>query len=154
MGYSSDGVRGRAVRPVTLGGGMNIGTRTPDSEFDFTPEQAPPLARVREWVRDRLRALHPDLVGDTELVVTELTTNAIEHTSGLLAVRLELLPGDQGLRVEIDDASPHTSPLVGRSTLGTWRGRGLVMVEHVCASWGVRRHSDHKTVWARLPVAA
>jgi hypothetical protein len=85
---------------------------------------------------------------DALLVVSELTSNAVQHGAGPVRLRLERLP--DGLRIEVTDdgggevVPRHPDPHVPG-------GRGLVVVSRLSRSWGVRRRLPAgKTVWAEL----
>ncbi len=119
-------------------------------EFHLVTDR-PPLAEVRTWTREFLTDLDGDVVGDAELVVTELVTNAYEHASGPRALRLRRITAQPLLRVEVDDATPHTRPELGTSSRGPYRGRGLLMIRTMSTQWGVEHHRNHKTVWADIP---
>ncbi|MET9229981.1 ATP-binding protein [Lentzea sp. NPDC003310] len=103
-------------------------------------------------VRRQLAAALPDLgedhLYDVQLVVTELVSNVLDHTSssGHLRVRWDLDPC--AVLVEVDDESA-VEPVYGRSRLGEHRGRGIVVVDNVCREWGCRpRDEGGKTVFA------
>ncbi|HEX6342597.1 ATP-binding protein [Umezawaea sp.] len=121
----------------------------PQDEFRLDDHEVPPLAQVRTWIREVLADLDPDFVADTELVATELAANAFEHAKAPRAIRLGRRDGV--VRVEVDDAAPDLLPRPGRSTLGQFRGRGLVLIGSMGADWGVDRSDDRKTVWAEIP---
>jgi len=108
-----------------------------------------PLAELRAEVRELLGDVDPDVLVDVELVCTELATNALEHAAGPRAVRLDYRRRAGVVRVEVDDASPETMPVVGVSSRGEHRGRGLLIVSRV-GRWGVDRRGPAKTVWAEL----
>jgi len=91
------------------------------------------------------------LADDALLVVSELTSNAVQHGAGPVGLRLERLR--DGLRIEVSDEGGgevvprHPDPFVPG-------GRGLVVVSRLSRAWGVRRRlPSGKTVWAELPVA-
>lgn len=109
------------------------------------PCAATQLAGLRRWLRTVL-ADRDD--GDAELVCTELVTNAIDHGGGARAVRITVAERD--VRIEVDDDHADAPLRIGRSRVGSHRGRGLAMVD-VIAVWGVIRRSTGKTVWAHLP---
>jgi anti-sigma regulatory factor (Ser/Thr protein kinase) len=126
-------------------------TTRPQHEFRLDDHETPPLSQVRAWIRAVLADLDPDLVADTELIVTELAANAFEHAQSPRLIRLDHRDTTGVVRVEVDDAAPDVLPKPGTSTLGEFRGRGLVLINSLGASWGVDRHPEHKTVWAEIP---
>jgi hypothetical protein len=79
----------------------------------------------------------------SELVASELVTNAILHGRGPVVFRAGRR-GDR-LRIEVDDGSS----LMGPPTDGS---RGLELIAHVASAWGVQRHEPGKTVWAEVPL--
>ena len=87
------------------------------------------------------------------LVVSELAANAALHarTDFTVAVAAD---GDGGARIEVRDASPLVPRQRGHSTEAT-TGRGLRLVDDVCAQWGVLpgEGAAGKTVWAVLAPA-
>ncbi|MBB5936643.1 ATP-binding protein [Streptomyces zagrosensis] len=107
------------------------------------------LARLGDWgARDELR-------DDAQLVVSELFTNAVRHTSSE-KVRCELRVYPDRLRVEVADQGCGLAAL--RACEGSWEqegGRGLMLVEALSDSWGVRPREGGRgrAVWAYLPTA-
>lgn len=80
----------------------------------------------------------------TELVVTELLTNAIRHATG--PVRLRLIVDDT-LICEVSDTSA-TSPHMRRAGTFDEGGRGLMLVAQLAQRWGTRHSPTGKTIWA------
>jgi two-component sensor histidine kinase len=119
----------------------------PPLVVDLTGPPPPVLADVRRRTTRFLPPLSEDKVDDVLLVVTELVSNAYDH--GVRALELRVGAGRRLIRVEVDDESPHL-PVLGRSSVGRFRGHGLLMVENLCKDWGVVRKATHKTVWAVL----
>jgi anti-sigma regulatory factor (Ser/Thr protein kinase) len=126
-------------------------TTRPQHEFRLDDHETPPLSQVRAWIRTVLADLDPDLVADTELIATELAANAFEHARAPRLIRLGHDDADGIVRIEVDDAVPDVLPKPGTSTLGEFRGRGLVLIKSMGAAWGVDRYADRKTVWAEIP---
>ncbi|MFD7057292.1 SpoIIE family protein phosphatase [Streptomyces mirabilis] len=106
------------------------------------------------------------LVESTELIVSELLTNAIIHsngdcngdcnsdcnsdrTIGLRLIRHEMLT------CEVFDAT-HSHPLVRRPRTTDEHGRGLFLVTQLSRRWGTRDVPDGKLIWAdqQLPPSA
>ncbi|MFF9772766.1 SpoIIE family protein phosphatase [Streptomyces sp. NPDC013978] len=79
----------------------------------------------------------------TELVVSELVTNAIRHAEP--PVRLRLIH-DESLICEVSDASS-TAPHMRRARSYDEGGRGLLLVAQLTQRWGTRPTSTGKTIW-------
>ncbi|MFF2571413.1 SpoIIE family protein phosphatase [Streptomyces sp. NPDC058084] len=92
-----------------------------------------------------------DLAFTTELVVSELVTNAIRYAAGPIGLRLIR---DRSLICEVSD-SQHTSPHARYAGTDEEGGRGLFMVAQLTEHWGTRYLPTGKTIWAEqsLPVA-
>ncbi|MFD9123802.1 SpoIIE family protein phosphatase [Kitasatospora sp. NPDC059571] len=80
----------------------------------------------------------------TELVVSELVTNAVRY--GRPPIRLRLIR-DRSLICEVSDGSS-TSPHIRRALETDEGGRGLFMVAQFVRLWGTRYHARGKTIWA------
>ena len=84
------------------------------------------------------------------LVCHELVANAILHAGSAVLLRLRRRP--ESLLVEVADSDPRLPcPALVHSVLRT-SGRGLMIVELLCRSWGVRAVEGGKVVWAELPL--
>ena len=93
--------------------------------------------------------LTDETIADAELVTSELVANAAAVASSAGGVQLRVGLGGGHLRIEVDDDGP------GRPTVrvGTERGGfGLRVVEALAEHWGTDVASQHKTVWAVLPI--
>ncbi|TQE18912.1 ATP-binding SpoIIE family protein phosphatase [Streptomyces ipomoeae] len=84
----------------------------------------------------------------TELVVSELVTNAIRY--GAVPIGLRLIR-DRTLICEVSDASS-TAPHLRRARVYDEGGRGLHMVAQLTQGWGTRQTSTGKTIWAEQPL--
>ncbi|WCD90024.1 hypothetical protein KPP03845_106448 [Streptomyces xanthophaeus] len=102
------------------------------------------LAQLTAWDLD-------ELAFSTELIVSELVTNAIRHAGG--PVRLRLIRADT-LTCEVSDSS-NTQPRMRRARSSEEGGRGLYIVAQLSHRWGCRYTTDGKTVWSEqgLPLA-
>jgi anti-sigma regulatory factor (Ser/Thr protein kinase) len=117
--------------------------------FDFPAALPLPLAQVRAWLRSHLRGVSPDTVSDAELVVTELVSNAYEHATGAVGLRLCLLT--DRLRLEVDDACPDRPPDADHVRAPDEPGgRGLMLITALTTAWGVLAGVGRKTVWAEI----
>ncbi|MGX1274153.1 PAS domain S-box-containing protein [Streptomyces phaeoluteigriseus] len=89
-----------------------------------------------------------DLAMTTELVVSELVTNAIRHAAPPL--RLRLLR-DSRLTCEVSDASS-TAPRLRHARSTDEGGRGLFLVAQLAHRWGARYTAEGKIIWAEQEV--
>jgi serine phosphatase RsbU (regulator of sigma subunit)/anti-sigma regulatory factor (Ser/Thr protein kinase) len=80
----------------------------------------------------------------TELVVSELVTNAIRHAES--PIRLRLIR-DRTLICEVSDGSS-TAPHLRRARALDEGGRGLLLVSQLTERWGTRQTQHGKTIWA------
>ena len=80
----------------------------------------------------------------TELVVSELVTNAIRYGGDPIQLRLIY---DRALICEVSDGSS-TSPHLRRARTLDEGGRGLLLVAQLTKNWGTRHTSTGKTIWA------
>ncbi|MGZ3101220.1 SpoIIE family protein phosphatase [Streptomyces sp. H72] len=121
-----------------------------ESVGDWTlPREPRSVGRAREYARAQLLAwdLEP-LVDTTELLVSELVTNALRYGEGEIRLRLLL---DRTLVCEVWDAGL-VQPRRRRARDTDEGGRGLQLVGLLSAAWGSRRTPRGKTVWFELPL--
>ncbi|MER6269537.1 SpoIIE family protein phosphatase [Streptomyces sp900105755] len=121
-----------------------------DSVGDWTlPREPRSVGRAREYARGQLLTwdLEP-LVDTTELLVSELVTNALRYGEGEIRLRLLL---DRTLVCEVWD-SGLVQPRRRRARDTDEGGRGLQLVGLLSAAWGSRRTPRGKTVWFELPL--
>ncbi|WP_267243421.1 SpoIIE family protein phosphatase [Streptomyces sp. PR69] len=93
--------------------------------------------QIREWGLD-------EHAFTTELVVSELVTNAIRYAGGPIQVRLIR---DRTLICEVSDTG-HTSPHLRRAGSEDEGGRGLFLIAQLTQQWGTRYTPTGKTIWA------
>ncbi|MFE8945232.1 SpoIIE family protein phosphatase [Streptomyces sp. NPDC007856] len=84
----------------------------------------------------------------TELILSELVTNAIRYGRGPIGVRLLR---DRTLICEVSDRST-TSPHLRYAATTDEGGRGLFLVAQLADRWGTRYTSDGKIIWAEQPL--
>ncbi|MFD9099211.1 SpoIIE family protein phosphatase [Streptomyces collinus] len=89
-----------------------------------------------------------NLVSTTQLVVSELVTNAIRYGSPPIKLRLIR---DRSLICEVSDGSS-TSPHIRHALETDEGGRGLFMIAKLTRLWGTRYHARGKTIWAEQPL--
>ncbi len=121
-----------------------------DSVGDWTlPREPRSVGKAREYARGRLLGWDMEpLVDTTELLVSELVTNALRYGEGEIRLRLLL---DRTLVCEVWD-SGLVQPRRRRARDTDEGGRGLQLVGLLSAAWGSRRTPRGKTVWFELPL--
>jgi anti-sigma regulatory factor (Ser/Thr protein kinase) len=110
------------------------------------------VSRARRWTRDILRG--SPLAEDAELIVSELSANAILHTaSGLESgrFRLVLAVSPQVIVLSVtDDGGAATAPKVEDQDQDAEHGRGLGMVSVIAHRVVVHDSDGGRTVTAEL----
>ncbi|MFH9011039.1 SpoIIE family protein phosphatase [Streptomyces sp. NPDC017943] len=115
------------------------------------PVPADPAAvgEVRAAVTRQLSAWGLDeLAFSTELILSELVTNAIRYGGGPIRVRMLR---DRNLICEVFDNSS-TSPHLRYATMTDEGGRGLFLVAQLAERWGTRYLPAGKVIWAEQPL--
>ncbi|MFP8961317.1 SpoIIE family protein phosphatase [Streptomyces nanhaiensis] len=128
------------------------------------PAEPRSVARARDLARRQLAAWElDDLTDTTELLVSELVTNALRHGVGISSaepgasaagrgpggeIRVRLLL-DRTLVCEVWD-SGLVQPRRRRARDTDEGGRGLQLVDLLSSGWGSRRTPRGKTVWFEL----
>ncbi|MEU4489096.1 SpoIIE family protein phosphatase [Streptomyces purpurascens] len=112
--------------------------------WDVPPEPSE-VARIRRSVIRQMQQwnLEEDAFV-TELVVSELITNAIRYGEPPIQLRLIL---DRNLICEVSDSSS-TAPHLRRALTYDEGGRGLLLVAQLSRRWGTRHARRGKTIWA------
>ncbi|MGW4081212.1 SpoIIE family protein phosphatase [Streptomyces asiaticus] len=116
------------------------------------PADAPAVAEARRSTTEQLIDWGlEETVFTTELIVSELVTNAIRY--GRPPIRLRLIRDhDRDLICEVSDASS-TAPHMRRARVFDEGGRGLMLVAQMATRWGTRQSTDGKTIWVEQDVS-
>ncbi|MFF7171906.1 SpoIIE family protein phosphatase [Streptomyces pseudovenezuelae] len=108
------------------------------------------VARARKAASEQVTAWG---LGDasfaTELIVSELVTNAVRYGDDPVVLRLIR---DHALICEVSDGSS-TAPHLRRARVFDEGGRGLLLVAQMAERWGSRQTATGKTIWAELGLA-
>jgi hypothetical protein len=113
------------------------------------PSDPTVVARARELVCAQLAAWGlEEAAFTTELVVSELVTNAIRY--GCPPVQLRLIR-DTRLVCEVSDGKA-TAPHLRRARVFDEGGRGLLIVAQLTERWGTRHTGTGKTIWTEQPL--
>ncbi|MES5820478.1 SpoIIE family protein phosphatase [Streptomyces sp. RG80] len=118
------------------------------AEWDV-PSDPAAVARVRADVSRQLsRWGLEELEFTTELILSELVTNAIRYGGEPIRVRVLL---DRSLICEVFDSSS-TSPHLRYAAMTDEGGRGLFLVAQLTERWGTRYTPEGKVIWAEQPL--
>ncbi|MFF6883802.1 SpoIIE family protein phosphatase [Streptomyces sp. NPDC012421] len=109
------------------------------------PSDPAAVSGARRFASDVLTAWGlEELSFTTELVVSELVTNAIRYGKSPIQLRLIL---QSTLTCEVSDASS-TAPHLRRARMYDEGGRGLLLVAQCAERWGTRHGREGKVIWA------
>ncbi|MGP3926569.1 SpoIIE family protein phosphatase [Streptomyces sp. 8N616] len=113
------------------------------------PSDPSAVARVRAAVAEKLDEWDlGDVAFTTELIISELITNAIRYASAPIRLRLVR---DRTLICEVSDGSS-TSPHLRRAATTDEGGRGLFLVAQFAERWGTRYTAEGKVIWTEQPL--
>nr|WP_247745254.1 SpoIIE family protein phosphatase [Streptomyces oryzae] len=114
------------------------------------PSDPAAVGRIRAACVRRLETWGLDKVTfSTELILSELVTNAIRYGTG--PIRLRLLHDGDNLICEVADGSS-TSPHLRRARTTDEGGRGLFLVARLAQRWGTRYTAHGKVIWTEQSV--
>jgi anti-sigma regulatory factor (Ser/Thr protein kinase) len=128
---------------------------TGDASFrQVLPHDPTGPSQARDVINHVLGGLPHRIVEIARLLVSELVTNAVQHTHpgpegdiGLLVI-----VHDENVHVEVSDAGGSSRP--AERPLGGDGGYGLRLVHDLSTSWGVRRTAGGQSVWFELAAEA
>ena len=128
-------------------------TPQPESAVVLPPDGSSPASARVLLRRSLLAAGLVHLVDDALLLVTELVTNAVIHAGTSIELRIGTDAG--GMRVEVLDASPGSSPVVRDAPEAAREGgRGMFLLDALAQEWGTTHSRTGKSVWFRLGSAS
>ncbi|MBO0805635.1 MAG: SpoIIE family protein phosphatase [Nocardiopsaceae bacterium] len=108
------------------------------------------VRQARQLIRNPLKRWGlEDLEPITELLVSELVTNAIRYAKG--DIRLRLVREPESVVCEVHDTSP-ALPRVLQVDMEAENGRGLHVVAQLASRWGARRTHSGKVVWCEQTI--
>ena len=104
---------------------------------------------ARAFVADALRDTNPNVIDIAILMVSELATNAVVHTTSPFGIGVDR--HDREIRISVTDHGDGI-PHLRRASSADTDGRGLGIVDAFAVEWGVDQGRDSKTVWFTIPV--
>ncbi|WP_432159129.1 SpoIIE family protein phosphatase [Streptomyces sp. bgisy153] len=125
------------ARTLRLGAGQVAEWEVPADPATVADARRAAAGRLADWGLE-------ELVFTTELVVSELMTNAIRHAAG--PIRVRLIRG-RALVTEVHDGGA-TAPHLRHPRTTDEGGRGLLLVSQLTQRWGTRFTDDGKIIWA------
>ena len=118
------------------------------------PWTAPAVPKIRRAIVADLqgRDVTPEIVGEAEIVISELVANAIRHAKpladGTIRVHWKVKAGV--VEVEVSDGGGPSTPRPAPRSVWASSGRGLRIVRSLAHEWGVTEERNGRTVWASL----
>ncbi|MEU8469733.1 SpoIIE family protein phosphatase [Streptomyces sp. NPDC029006] len=137
----SDDVALIVARTRVLGGDRVAEWEVPSDPAAVSGVRASVTRQLADWGLE-------ELAFTTELVLSELVTNAIRYGRGPIGVRLLR---DRTLICEVSDRST-TSPHLRYAGSTDEGGRGLFLVAQLAERWGTRYTPHGKVIWAEQPL--
>jgi anti-sigma regulatory factor (Ser/Thr protein kinase) len=123
-------------------------TRPKHRAFPGRPDQ---IAHARDFTR---RVLGPcPVLDEAVLLVSELATNAIEHTATADegSFQVTIYQGNSSLLIAVTDDGSDNIPTPGhRADILAETGRGLELVELIADRWDYCGDGHSRTVWFEL----
>jgi len=110
------------------------------------PEAA---AMARRGLASLRGDLDPPLMETLRLLVTELVTNSLNHTSAD-AIGLKVRVRRAAVWTEVTDAGPGFDPAGIGTPGGDHTGWGLFLVERLAERWGMHHNGAGTRVWFEL----
>jgi anti-sigma regulatory factor (Ser/Thr protein kinase) len=126
-------------------------TMLPPTELTLRLTPGPEAIPAARQALDGLSGLLERTVWeDLRLLVTEVVTNGVRHSSERGPVGVSVAVGEEKVRVEVSDSgrgfSPPSAPMPHADGTGGW---GLQLVDRVAAAWGVEVDGT-TSVWFEL----
>ncbi|MGW2731059.1 SpoIIE family protein phosphatase [Streptomyces sp. NPDC001494] len=137
----SDDVALIVARTRVLGADRVAEWQVPSDPAAVGEVRASVVRRLGEWGLEELSFT-------TELILSELVTNAIRYGRGPIGVRLLR---ERTLICEVSDGST-TSPHLRYAASTDEGGRGLFLVAQLAERWGTRYTPNGKIIWAEQPL--
>ncbi|MFI1677570.1 ATP-binding protein [Streptomyces sp. NPDC020607] len=114
------------------------------------PCQPESVGRARDLVSCAFGAWGmPEMADDAKIIVSELVTNVVDHTSTALTTVAIERDSPRCVRIQVADAS-RVPPRVADASSGAECGRGLRLVEGLSCRWGYDDKVWGKVTWAEL----
>ncbi|BBC29224.1 Histidine kinase [Streptomyces graminofaciens] len=134
---TSDDIALIVARTLALDSGRVVDWEVPAEPAAVGQMRASVSGKLAEWGLEELEFT-------TELILSELVTNAIRYGNGPIRVRLLY---DRRLICEVSDASS-TAPHLRYAAATDEGGRGLFLIAQLSEGWGTRYTPAGKVIWA------
>ncbi|HTW20259.1 MAG TPA: ATP-binding protein [Mycobacteriales bacterium] len=105
------------------------------------------VGQARTWLAGYLSGWSSDGLATVQLLLSELVTNAILHTTDV--VEVAATRAGAVVTIEVSDHNP-SKPVLKTYQQDAATGRGLHLVEALAEEWGVHADAMRKSVWFRV----
>ena len=116
------------------------------------PPDASAAAIARRFVEDNRDHLRPELIEDTQLLVSEIVTNAVLHGRPDITLKVRIDPPGIGIAVsDFGEDLPKRTPDLPPADQPS--GRGLLIVDALSSAWGIEANRNAlpgKIVWFEI----
>ena len=116
------------------------------------PSDASAAAIARRFVEDNRDHLRPELIEDTQLLVSEIVTNAVLHGRPDITLKVRIDPPGIGIAVsDFGEDLPKRTPDLPAADQPS--GRGLLIVDALSSAWGIEANPGAlpgKIVWFEI----
>jgi serine/threonine-protein kinase RsbW len=114
------------------------------------PGRADQIAHARDSTRRAVGAC--PVLDEAVLLVSELTTNALEHTAtgDAGSFQVTVYQGEAALLIAVKDDGSDKIPLPSPADALAEDGRGLGLVELIASRWGHCNDQEGRTIWFEL----
>jgi anti-sigma regulatory factor (Ser/Thr protein kinase) len=86
-------------------------------------------------------------MGELQLVLSEVMSNAVRHGSPADPIKLAVTPKEQFLCVQVTDAGSGLAPHPRATVPDEHGGWGFFLIEYLTRRWGMTREDQHTRVW-------
>lgn len=100
----------------------------------------------------RARGVDAVVIDETEIVISELVTNAVRHAKPLAdgTIHVSWSVRADVVEIEVTDGGGPTTPHPAPRSVWSAGGRGLRIVGSLAYEWGVRENGTGSSVWASM----
>jgi anti-sigma regulatory factor (Ser/Thr protein kinase) len=106
------------------------------------------VSEARQHMADLAEPLlEESRMGDLQLVLSEVVSNAVRHGSPAAPIKLAITPKAQFLCVQVTDSGSGLAPRPRATVPDEHGGWGFFLIEYLTRRWGMTREDARTRVW-------